>query len=104
MLMYEILKHEFFQNESEHFVQIDGKNYIIYFKFDLEETYSHQFNPGSLYGHYEKYSGMQPVDVVFLEIGLNENGYQKLEDFNSEDFDKLLEELEQYILENYDYD
>ena len=102
--MYEIIKHKFFKNESEHFLEIDGKNYVIYFKFDLEGTYSDHFNPGSLHGHYQKFSGMQPVDVEFLEIGLNENGYQKLEEINLKDFDKIVEELEQYILENYDYD
>lgn len=100
--MYKILKHKFFKNESEHFLEIDGKNYVIYFKFDLEETYSDHFNPGSFHGHYQKFSGMQPVDVEFLEIGLNENGYQKLEKINLKDFDKIVEELEEYILENYD--
>jgi len=102
--MYEIIKHKFFKDESEHFLEIDGKKYVIYFKFDLEETYSDHFNPGSFHGHYQKFSGMQPVDVEFLEIGLNENGYQKLEEINLKDFDKIVEELEEYILENYDYD
>ena len=100
--MYEFLEHKFFNNCSEHIVKINDVEYCFCFKYDLEKTYSSCFNPGSYHGYYEKYSGMQPVDVMFDEVGILENSvYVKYEN-NLEDFDDIVSELEEYILENYD--
>ncbi len=106
--MFEISSSKYFSNSSEHVIIFNDSEYLFSFNFDLEETYSNHFNPGSFYGHYERYSGMQPIDVVFSEVGFFKNDvYEKLENPEivfKEEFVQIISKIENEIVENYDYD
>ena len=82
--MSKIVTINIFELEAEIILE-DGSTLIA--SFELEKTYSHGFNPGSLYGHYEKFSGYQPEDITF----------------DREISEELEEEITKYIMENYDY-
>ena len=82
--MSKIVTINIFEKDAE-IILDDGSTFFA--TFELEKTYSHGFNPGSLYGHYEKFSGYQPEDITF----------------DRQISEELEEEITKYIMENYDY-
>lgn len=106
----EILKHEFYCTEAYYIIEYGGSQYSFLFEFSLEDTYQHGFNPGSYYGHYETYSGKMPEDITLVDIRKVVDGIEQEENVLKDvielferDYCGIMTELEEHILENYDY-
>lgn len=84
----EILNYLISEKEAEYIIEKNGVEKVISIKFDLEETCEAAFDPGSLYGYYEKNFNKTPIDLEFSpDISQEINDY-----------------IEEHLLENYDSD
>lgn len=106
----EILKNEFYCTEAYFIIEHETAKYSLLFKFDLEDTYEHGFNPGSHYGHYETYSGKMSEDVKLVDVrkfvdGMEqeENVLKDVVEIFQRDYCSIMTELEEFVLEKYDY-
>lgn len=106
----EILTVEFYCTEAYFIIEHENVKYSLLFEFSLEDTYEHGFNPGSYYGHYETYSGKMPEDVTLVDVrkfvdGIeqDENVLKDVVEIFERDYCSIMTELEEYIMENYDY-
>ena len=97
----EILTDKFHTRQAEYEIEHEGKFYYILFAFELFESYSDCFNPGSYYGHYEKFSGYSPEDVIVEQICEKISG-EYVQINQPENFEEVIEELEQHLLKYYD--
>jgi hypothetical protein len=106
----EILKNKFYCTEAYFIIEYENAKYSLLFEFSLEDTYQHGFNPGSYYGHYETYSGKMPEDVKLVDVrkfvdGMEqeENVLKDVVEIFQRDYCSIMTELEEYVLEKYDY-
>lgn len=106
----EILSHQFYCTEAYFIIEHENAKYSFLFEFTLEDTYQNHFNPGSYYGHYETYSGKQPEDITLIDVRKFVDGIEQEEnvvkdviELFEKDYCSIMAELEEYVLENYDY-
>lgn len=84
----EILNYLISEKEAEYIIEENGVEKVISIKFDLEETSEPAFDPGSLYGYYEKNFRKSPIDLEF-----------------SPDISQVINDcIEEHLLDYYDSD